>query len=91
MPYILYRDRPECDKAVESVVDLCDSIDWDIGAINYIFSRILYAWFIRRRNYATICTIMGTLRCVSDEFYRRIAAPYEDDKKHVNGDVYTLF
>jgi hypothetical protein len=88
MPYILHKDRVQCDKVVKAVVDLCDKIDWDVGAINYIFSRILYKWFIRRNSYTTICKIRGTLGCVSDEFYRRVAAPYEDMKKHVNGDVY---
>jgi len=40
------------------------------------------------RSYRTICIVMGTLLCAAFEFYRRVAAPYEDRKITTNGDVY---
>ena len=33
--------------------------------------------------------IIGALECAKLELYRRVAAPYEDDKIIENGDVYT--
>jgi hypothetical protein len=91
VPYILHKDRIQCDKVVSGVVELCDKIDWDVGALNYIFSRILYAWFIRRRGYKTLNAIDGLLGCVSKEFYRKVTVPYEKEKEFENGDVYLLF
>lgn len=38
--------------------------------------------------YATINDIMGALEGAKQEFYRRVAAPYEDIKAKENGDVY---
>ena len=32
--------------------------------------------------------LVGVLECAKIELYRRIAAPYEDDKSRINGDVY---
>ena len=40
-------------------------------------------------SYKTINDIVGALECAKIEFYRRIAAKYEDTKKVLNGDVYT--
>lgn len=31
---------------------------------------------------------MGVLECVKQEYYRRVAIPYEDQAKERNGDVY---
>ena len=39
-------------------------------------------------SYATINNIIGALECAKLEFYRRLAAPYEDTKIQENGDVY---
>lgn len=39
-------------------------------------------------SYKIINEIIGVLECVKLEFYRRIAAPYENDKQQANGDVY---
>jgi len=36
-----------------------------------------------------INAIIGALECAKLELYRRVAAPYEDDKIAENGDVYT--
>lgn len=90
MPYIKFIQRAECDKVMDKVVKFCDEKNWDPGTMNYLFTYIIARWFQRRRSYDTIHSIGGTLRCVWDEFYRRVAAPYEDAKRHENGDVYKL-
>jgi hypothetical protein len=40
------------------------------------------------KNYKHINEIIGVLECAKQEFYRRVAAPYEDTKIQENGDVY---
>ena len=38
--------------------------------------------------YGAINEVIGVLECVKLEMYRRLAAPYEDEKIKENGDVY---
>lgn len=40
-------------------------------------------------SYTVINEAIGVLECAKLELYRRIAAPYEDEKIVQNGDVYT--
>jgi hypothetical protein len=40
-----------------------------------------------RLRYWLIALITGTFKNISDEFYRRLAAPYEEQQIAVNGDV----
>lgn len=39
-------------------------------------------------SFATFSAILGAVEAVKLEFYRRVTAPYEDDKITENGDVY---
>ena len=39
--------------------------------------------------YEWINEVIGVLECAKLELYRRVAAPYEDDKRLQNGDVYS--
>lgn len=39
-------------------------------------------------NYQLINDVIGAVEGAKLEFYRRMAAPYEDKKKDENGDVY---
>ncbi len=39
-------------------------------------------------SYTTINAAVGALECCKQEFYRRVAVPYEEQKKLINGDVY---
>lgn len=39
-------------------------------------------------NYAKLNAAIGALECTKLELYRRMIAPYEDLKRHENGDVY---
>ena len=38
-------------------------------------------------NYAKLAIITGVLENIKQEFYRRVASPYEDLKAKQNGDV----
>jgi hypothetical protein len=53
--------------------------------LNYIVTKILKEVYPLR--YYHINKAIGVLECIKQEFYRCIAAPYEDLKKMENGDV----
>lgn len=57
-----------------------------VGDINYCFSRIL-AGLMGKVSYSKIATITGVLENIKQEFYRRVAAQYEDVKIIQNGDI----
>jgi hypothetical protein len=52
-------------------------------------TRVLSAWLQKRGlSYAAIADVVTVLETAKLEFYRRVAAPYEDRKVAENGDVY---
>lgn len=60
------------------------------GLLNYSVTRlalkIIKLQFGKVR-YWIVATITGTFKNIADEFYRRLAAPYEDKQIKANGDV----
>lgn len=59
------------------------------GELNYQITRLVDNYIARNGlSYTTIDIVVGALECAKLEFYRRIAAPYEDRKIAENGDVY---
>ena len=59
------------------------------GMLNYAITY-LADHYLRREplNYARINEVIGVLACAQQEFYRRVAVPYEDEKMRSNGDVF---
>ena len=57
-----------------------------LGDINYCFSRIIYG-VMRDVSYRNIAMVTGVLENIKQEYYRRIAEPYEDIKIRQNGDI----
>lgn len=96
MPYIDEEERKELDKAIEimieSILDNKTSLnnpqDFSnfLGRINYCFSRVI-AGVMKITSYKNIAMATGVLENIKQEFYRRIASPYEDQKKIQNGDI----
>lgn len=83
MPYLLKEDRDNLDvrglKANKG------------GEINYQISKLLNDFVaMKGLSYATINEAMGAIESAKLEFYRRVAAPYEDKKAIENGEVYTI-
>lgn len=66
------------------------------GELNYAVTKLVDAYLARlsqadgRLRYAHVNEAMGVLECAKLELYRRIAAPYEDEKIAESGDVYTV-
>ena len=56
------------------------------GDINYLFSSIIVGC-MSNPSYKKIALITGVLENIKQEFYRRVASPYEDKKKKDNGDI----
>ena len=80
-------DRPKYEKSLSDLINLLkkqpvDSMD---GELNYIITRILKEVYPLR--YFNINRAIGVLECCKLEYYRRVAAPYEDTKIEQNGDV----
>lgn len=80
MPYINQEERPQYDEALGKVISLLkeqplESVD---GHLNYVVTRIVKEVYPLR--YFHINRAVGVLECIKHEFYRRVAAPYEDTK-----------
>jgi hypothetical protein len=59
------------------------------GELNYTFTLFALEYIQRKGlSYQHINDVLGALDGAKLEFYRRLAAPYEDKKIAENGDVY---
>ena len=81
MPYIETKARERIDGggAPESA-----------GELNYAVTRLVDADLVAGGGlrYALLNEAIGALECAKIELYRRLAAPYEDEKRQETGDVY---
>jgi hypothetical protein len=92
MPYISQDDRPGLDPAVDALAAAVRSKAAEHegnfeGYLNYAITRLVLG-VIPTRRYASIARVTGVLENVKQEFYRRYAAPYEDEQIEKSGDVY---
>ncbi len=90
MPYIKQADRSLYDALVQELAfhlrHTEDQMD-RAGHVNYVITTLLLQAFPNRK-YATMALVDGILADIGREYYRRRAAPYEDEKIEENGDVY---
>lgn len=81
MPYIAHRLRVGLDTGNE--------VEEGPGQLNYSITKLINNYFHNNGGrYQQVNDILGALEGAKLEFYRRIAAPYEDMKIKENGDVY---
>ena len=88
MPYITDENRNPLDVAIDALAVTAETA----GDLNYAISTLLWKWLQLSPDgvtYSNINTIIGVLECSKQEFYRRVAIPYEDHKIDSNGDVFT--
>lgn len=79
MPYIKQEERPYVQFGVPK----------NPGELNYLFTILAKSYFeANGGRYQQINDIIGAFEGAKLEFYRRVAAPYEDTKIKENGDVY---
>lgn len=78
MPYIKPEDYDRAHVAPEVA-----------GELNYAISMLMIEYLERNGvNYQNMNDCMGACEGAKAEFYRRVAAPYEDTKIISNGDMY---
>ena len=94
MPYIKQELRPRLDGHIEALAQEIKKIAEEqsdqhavAGLLNYSCTK-LGLKVIPEKRYWAIALIAGVFRNIADEFYRRYAAPYEDEQIAKNGDVY---
>lgn len=93
MPYIKEDRRERLNFCIEEMIHCLDggryntgSMEEILGDINYTFSRIL-ASLMGDPTYNNIAMITGVLENIKQEYYRRVASVYEDQKIIQNGDI----
>jgi hypothetical protein len=97
MPYIAPEHRRELDALIDQlagrIIQEADKLDQEAafaGLLNYACTRLALK-IVRLRfgglRYWLIALVTGTFKNIADEFYRRLAVPYEDRQIVVNGDV----
>jgi len=87
LPYIKPENRKKYEKTLQELVDTLKALPPEEvdGELNYVMTKILKSVYPLR--YYHINKAIGVLECIKLEFYRRIAAPYEDLKIKDSGDV----
>jgi hypothetical protein len=87
LPYIKAQNRKKYEKLLEELVALLKSLPTEEvdGELNYVVTKILKEIYPLR--YFSLNRAIGVLECIKLEYYRRVAAPYEDQKIKDAGDV----
>jgi len=87
LPYIKPEKRAKYDRTLEELIGILKSLPAEEvdGELNYVVTKILKEVYPLR--YFHINKAIGVLECIKQEFYRRVAAPYEDIKMKESGDV----
>src|SRR5574341_216800 len=95
MPYIKPEIRVRLDPEIQALVNKIRTQDFAsrdfAGILNYSCTRLavlLIQALFGRLSYWVIAETTGAFHNVAEEFYRRLAGPYEDRKIEENGDVY---
>jgi hypothetical protein len=83
MPYIQRERRRTID--MDSSVPVMSNA----GELNYVLTMTCLDYLHQNgKSYQTLNDIAGALTNANLEMYRRVTAPYEDEKMVENGDVY---
>lgn len=92
MPYIKQEKRDVLETAITAVVDGLRQLESDDdqnnfeGNFNYVISSIIARCY--NISYRSINDVQGVLKCVGDEYKRKVVDPYEAQKEFENGPVY---
>jgi hypothetical protein len=93
MPYIKQEKREQLELQINTLAaaiqNLNDPNNLE-GTMNYIITSLINKAY-PTISYKTINNVMGVLKCVGDEYYRRVAVPYENQKAYENSDVYPVY
>lgn len=88
MPYISRNDRPKYQTLINELAALVPADPKERpGNMNYVISLLINKVYGSAMRYADHNEVLGVLSGVSQEFYRRFTAPYEDKKIVEQGDL----
>ncbi|MEO1384975.1 MAG: hypothetical protein AAFV78_17260 [Bacteroidota bacterium] len=98
MPYIPQSQRQEIDPAIDQLIEQMVSLVKKQdqaerifpGVLNYVCTRIALGvakGVFGRMRYFLLASLAGVFSNISSELYRRVAAPYEDEKIISDGDL----
>lgn len=60
------------------------------GELNYMITTLCLEYLkASNKKYSDYNEVVGVLECAKLEFYRRAVSVYEDERKDINGDVYS--
>lgn len=83
MPYVNADSRAKLTKSFSG-----DQAS-NAGELNYMFTTLILEFMEKHgTSYQRINDVVGALEGAKLEFYRRVAAPYEEEKIKENGDVF---
>jgi hypothetical protein len=87
LPYIKSGNRNKYSTILRELIETLKALPPEEvdGELNYIVTKILKEIYPLR--YFHINKAVGVLECIKLEYYRRVAAPYEDSKIQESGDV----
>lgn len=90
MPYIDSSSRKDFDDARRQLEMTIVKRGISNGELNYLITLLGNMYLdAHGKSYNTVSDVIRAMECAKLEFYRRVAAPYEDKKIEENGDVYT--
>lgn len=91
MPYIQSEKRDLLDPAIHELLNAlreleCDDPNNDMGGnLNYVITKLLHQCYGVK--YRELAAAVSVLEMAKLEFYRKVAAPYEDQKEFDNGSI----
>ena len=81
MPYI--------EKRRDTLQPIAPDVAMTAGELNFQITSLLIEYLeVHGLQYEKLNAVVGALECAKLELYRRVAAPYENNKIAANGDVY---
>ena len=91
MPYIKQQDRSKWSSKLTLIRDEMTYNSVTAGELNFMITSLCHFYLSKNgHNYQTHCEIEGVLQGASKEFYRKLTAPYEEEKIEENGDLEIL-
>ena len=93
MPYIVSTKRAVLDKTISTLHHQLVELELDHatnnfeGNLNYTITKLLSLCY-SSPSYRELNDVVGVLECIKLEYYRKVGAPYEDNKEFENGPVH---
>lgn len=95
MPYIDQTQRDLLNPIIDELVDMIVSMKLDDetinveGCLNYSVTKILHRVYGNSQStrYSELNNAVGLLECIKLEYYRKVAAPYENQREFENGEI----